>query len=361
MNSLDDVLNTAPCGFLSLADDGTVLVVNKTLSDLLGFDDAELRGQRIESLLPVASRIFYQTHFFPLILLHGRVEEVYFSVLSKSKTAVPMLVNAVRRERNGTTVTDCILVHMRQRDQYENELLEAKRIAEEAIRDKDAFLTVISHDLRTPLSSILGWTQILKSGDLDEATQVQALEVIERSVRSQSQLIEDILDFSRAASGTLRLHSTQVAPITFVQAALDVLHPAATAKRINLQANLDPSTALVSGDPERLQQVMWNLLSNAIKFTPEGGDVEASLKQVAATVEIAVRDTGQGINAEFLPHVFERFRQANTTATKRHSGLGLGMSITKHIVELHGGTIHAASAGEGKGATFTIKLPVTNA
>ncbi len=358
---LDDLLNTAPCGFLSLADDGTILTINRTLLELLGFSEPELQGHHVESILPVASRIFYQTHFFPLLLLNGRVEEVYFSVASKSKTAMPMLINAVRCERDGTNVTDCILVHMRQRDQYENEILKAKRIAEEATRDKDQFLAFISHDLRTPLSAILGWTQMLKSGELDEEMHSQALEVIERSVRSQSRLIEDLLDFSRIASGELRLDVIEVAPMTFIQAALDIIHPAVAAKQIKLQADLNPSTGFVSVDAERLQQVMWNLLSNAIKFTPERGHVQVGLKPVGSTVEITVRDTGQGISAEFLPHVFERFHQASSAATRRHSGLGLGMAITKHLVELHGGTIHAASPGEGQGATFTVSLPIASA
>ncbi len=358
MRLMDDLLNTAPCGFLSFTDDGHVVQANATLLELLGYEADELLGRHMESLLPVASRIFYQTHLFPLLKLHDRVDEVYFSLRSSGGAEIPVLVNAVRRERGGLLVNDCVLMPMRQRNQYEDEILHAKRVAEEAARAKDEFLATVSHELRTPLTAILGWARMLQGGTLDEPTAVRALDSIERNAESQNQLIGDILDFSRIISGKMRLDVGQVELASVVEAAIDVVSLAADAKGIRLQTTLDPKAGPVSGDRERLQQVMWNLLSNAVKFTPKGGRVQVRLARINSSVEISISDTGQGISPEFLPYVFDRFRQADQTTTRRQAGLGLGMAITKHLVELHGGTIRAESPGEGQGTTFVVKLPV---
>ena len=355
---MDELLNTAPCGFLSFADDGEIVMANATLLDSLGYDPEELRGRRVESLLPVAGRIFYQTHLFPLLRLQGRVEEVYLSLRAKSGAEVPVLVNAVRRERDGAVFNDCVLMQIRQRNEYEDEILRAKKLAEEATRAKDEFLAVVSHELRTPLTAVLGWARMMRGGQLSEAATERALAIIERNAESQSQLIEDLLDFSRIISGRIRLDVGRVELDPLVEAAVNVVRPAADAKEIRLEAEVDPRAGPVSGDPERLQQVLWNLLSNAVKFTPKGGRVEVRLARAGSSAEITVSDTGQGISAEFLPYVFERFRQADTTTTRRHAGLGLGLAITRHLVELHGGTIRADSPGEGLGATFTVRLPV---
>ncbi len=355
---MDDLLNTAPCGFLSFTDDGRVVLVNATLLDLLGFEPDELLGRHVESLLPVASRIFYQTHLFPLLKLHDKVEEVYFSIRSKGGAEIPVLVNAVRRERDGLVTNDCVLMQMRQRNQYEDEILEAKRAAEESTRAKDEFMAMVSHELRTPLTAILGWARMLRTGNLDEPTAARALGAIERNAESQNQLIGDLLDFSRIISGKIRLDVGRVELASVVESAIDVVSPAADAKGIRLQAVLDPKAGPISGDPERLQQVMWNLLSNAVKFTPKGGRIQVRLARINSSVEITVSDTGQGISAEFLPYVFDRFRQADSVTTRRQSGLGLGLAITKHLVELHGGTIRAESPGEGQGTTFVLRLPV---
>jgi PAS domain S-box-containing protein len=355
---MEDLLNRAPCGFLSFTDDGHVVQANATLLELLGYEAGELLGRHVESLLPVASRIFYQTHLFPLLKLHDHVEEVYFSLRAKGGAEIPVLVNAVRRERGGLTVNDCVLMHMRQRNQYEDEILHAKRVAEEAARAKDEFLATVSHELRTPLTAILGWARMLQGGTLDERMAGRALDAIERNAESQNQLIGDLLDFSRIISGRMRLDVGRVELPAVVEAAIDVVSLAADAKGIRLQTTLDPNAGPVSGDRERLQQVMWNLLSNAVKFTPKGGRVQVRLTRVNSSVEIAISDTGQGISPEFLPYVFDRFRQADQTTTRRQAGLGLGMAITKHLVELHGGTIRAESPGEGQGTTFIVKLPV---
>ena len=241
---------------------------------------------------------------------------------------------------------------------YESE--RAARSAAEHMSDmKDRFLANLSHELRTPLNAVLGWAQILRRGVKDEDDLKNGLEAIERSARVQSQLIADLLDTSRITSGKVRLDVQPIVPISFIDAALETVRPAAEAKCIRLLSILDPVAGPIAGDPARLQQVMWNLLSNAIKFTPKGGEVRVSLERVNSHVEIAVADTGIGIKPEFVPHVFERFQQGDLSTTKAYGGLGLGLSIVKQLVELHGGTVKAASAGQDQGATFALLLPIT--
>ncbi|MEH1835491.1 MAG: response regulator [Nostoc sp.] len=242
----------------------------------------------------------------------------------------------------------------------------ARQEAEAANRMKDEFLAVLSHELRTPLTSMLGWSKILRSKKLDEKATSRALEAIERNAISQMQLIEDILDVSRIIRGQLRLNVSAVNLISVMEAALEAVRPLAEPKDIKLNTILDTSVGLVYGDPARLQQVVWNLLTNAIKFTPKGGRVEVNLSVVCSQehqtahkyAQIQVIDTGIGISSEFLPKVFERFRQADSTTTRSHNGLGLGLAIVRHLVELHKGTIFAQSLGTGQGATFTVRLPL---
>ena len=232
---------------------------------------------------------------------------------------------------------------------------------ERASRMKDEFLATLSHELRTPLNAILGWSQLLKRDgheQIDPETLAEGLAVIERNARAQTQLIEDLLDMSRIISGKIRLDTQLVNPISFIEAAIETVKPAAEARGIRLQTVLDANAGPISGDPNRLQQVVWNLLSNAIKFTPRGGRVQVLLERVNSHVELSVSDTGQGISADFLPHVFERFRQADASTTRKHGGLGLGLAIVKQLVELHGGGIAAMSPGQGAGSTFTVSLPL---
>lgn len=240
-------------------------------------------------------------------------------------------------------------------------LLESERaargLAERMSSLKDDFLATLSHELRTPLSSILGWVQILRrSSDPEEVR--KGVDVIERNARMQSQLIEDLLDMNRIATGKVRLDIQPVQPISFIEAALETVMPSADAKQIRVERMLDPSAGPVPGDPGRLQQVMSNLLANAIKFTPKGGKVQVLLERVNSHVEITVSDSGIGIEPELLPHVFERFRQADGSMARQFGGLGLGLSIVKSLVELHGGSISAQSAGKGRGAAFHVHLPV---
>ncbi|MEZ4405600.1 MAG: ATP-binding protein [Polyangiales bacterium] len=243
-------------------------------------------------------------------------------------------------------------------------LLEAtqreRRRAEEANRAKDEFLSIASHELRTPLNAILGWARMLRSGALGPDKRERALETIERNARVQAQLVEDILDVSRIITGKLRLDVAPVDLSSVADAALDVVRQAADARGVRLSAVLDPDAGAVYGDAARLQQVVWNLLSNAVKFTPRGGRVQLRVRRVDSSVEVTVADDGQGIDPRFLPHVFEPFRQADASITRSHGGLGLGLAIVKHLVELHGGRVEAHSDGAGKGATFTVRVPVAS-
>ena len=238
---------------------------------------------------------------------------------------------------------------------------QARAEAEHANRLKDEFLATVSHELRTPLNAIIGWAHMLRHGRLDEAAVTRALETIERNAQSQAQLIEDILDVARAITGQLQLNIGPVDVAAVINAAVDAVQLAADAKAIRLEVTLEPAARHIQGDAGRLQQVVWNLLANAIKFTPAGGRVEVGLERVGASVQIRVTDTGEGINPAFLPYIFDRFRQEDATSTRRHGGLGLGLAIVRHLVEQHGGTVHADSQGQGRGATFTIKLPLASA
>ncbi len=234
----------------------------------------------------------------------------------------------------------------------------AREAAEESNRLKDEFLATVSHELRTPLTAILGWSRLLDSDSLDETVTKQAIETIWRNAKSQSQIIDDILDVSRIITGNLYLdlHPLELAPV--VENAINVVQPTAFAKGITIEANLDRTPAVVSGDSNRLQQVIWNLLSNAVKFTNSGGRVTIDMRQVESSVKVTVSDTGLGISREFLPYVFDRFRQADSSTTRQHGGLGLGLAIARHLVEIHGGSIQAESPGKGHGSSFTITLPL---
>jgi signal transduction histidine kinase/CheY-like chemotaxis protein len=248
--------------------------------------------------------------------------------------------------------------HARERDALLASERAARTEAEAANRAKDQFLAVLSHELRTPLNAVYGWARMLRDGQVRDADAKRALDAIVRNANSQVQLIDDLLDVSRVISGKMRLEVRSVDLGPVVEGAFDAVRPAAEAKGVGLHSVLDPRGGPVSGDPARLQQVVWNLLINAVKFTPSGGRVQVGLKRVDAHAEIMVSDTGQGIAPDVLPFVFDRFRQADSSSTRRHGGLGLGLALVKHLVELHGGSVAAESGGEGQGATFVVKLPL---
>lgn len=238
------------------------------------------------------------------------------------------------------------------------EQVQDRKNAEQANRSKDEFLAMLSHELRTPLNAILGWSRMMNEDQLPEDAKKRAVETIQRNVLVQSQLIDDILDVSRITSGKLKLETqpTELAPV--IEEAIETAMPAVNAKKIRLEKILDTGSCIISGDPNRLQQIVWNLLANAVKFTPKGGRIQIRLERVNSHVEIIVTDNGIGISPEIMPHIFERFTQADSTTTRRHGGLGLGLAIVRHLVEMHGGMVEAESEGEGRGTTFTVSLPL---
>jgi signal transduction histidine kinase len=270
-------------------------------------------------------------------------------------TLVSAIQSALRARRRQYQVKEHLAAEMR----AQAEAVEARQQAEAANRAKDVFLATLSHELRTPLTAVLGWARILRHMKVNDETAVHGLQVIERNAESQNQLIQDLLDVSRIITGKLRLDVRQVELIPIIEAAVDSVRQAMEARTIALDVEFETETALVRGDPERLQQVVWNLLSNAIKFTPKGGHVGVKLERQGSNVQIRVSDTGQGISPEFLPHVFERFRQEDGSTTRSHGGLGLGLAVVRHLVEQHGGTVSAESAGEQQGATFMVNLPIS--
>jgi PAS domain S-box-containing protein len=295
--------------------------------------------------------------------------EEYINLLQvKSYMIVPLLV---RKRKLGTivfasaqlgrhyTIVDLAMAEeLAQRAASAIENAQLYRQAQEANRIKDEFLAIVSHELRTPLNSMLGWVQIIRNRKLDETITSKALETIERNAQLQRKLIEDILDVSRIVQGKIRLNIYKVDLVIVINAAIEAIYPTSEIKDIQVESKLDSSVGKVMGDAERLQQVVWNLLSNAVKFTPRRGRVEVCLEQVNSNAKISVSDTGKGINADFLPYIFERFRQADSTTTRADSGLGLGLAIVNHLVEMHSGTVYAVSEGEGRGATFTVLLPL---
>jgi len=256
-------------------------------------------------------------------------------------------------------VADALVIAAAQREELLRTQQDARETAEAAGRAKDQFLALLSHELRTPLNAVCGWARILRSGQVRGDAAERALDAIIRNADAQVQLIGDLLDVSRVITGKMRLDVQSVDLDAVIEAALDAVRPAAEAKGIRLQKLLDPRAGPATGDPARLQQVVWNLLANAVKFTPNGGRIQVHLQRLNSHVEIVVSDTGEGIAPAILPYVFDRFRQADSSSTRAHAGLGLGLALVKHLVELHGGSVVAHSAGEGQGATFVVKLPVT--
>ncbi|HTN90644.1 MAG TPA: ATP-binding protein, partial [Sorangium sp.] len=250
----------------------------------------------------------------------------------------------------------------REAEEERQKLLESERAArdeaERVSRVKDDFVATLSHELRSPINAILGWARILRSRTQEPQTLARGLEVIERNARLQSDMVSELLDMSRVVSGKLRLDVQPVDLPAVIQGALEAVKLAAEAKGLTVVSSVEPETGSLRGDPARLQQVAWNLLSNAAKFTPAGGRIDVALRRAGACAELSVTDTGPGVAPQFLPHLFERFRQADASSTRKHGGLGIGLSIVKHLVELHGGTVEVASPGERMGATFTVKLPL---
>ncbi|WP_179228330.1 hybrid sensor histidine kinase/response regulator [Leptolyngbya ohadii] len=288
----------------------------------------------------------------------GRCTPFEKEYIRKDSSRIPVLIGAAVLEGKQAPWV-CFVLNLTESKRVEALLRQQTEELAKANRLKDEFLATVSHELRTPLNAILGWSTMLRSKKLDEAMANRALETIERNARVQNQLIEDLLDISRIISGKLRLNVRPVVLVSVIEAAIDSIRPAADAKNIRIQSVLDPDAGPISGDSDRLQQVFWNLLSNAVKFTPKGGRVQIRLERINSHIEVIVSDTGQGIRPDFLPYAFDRLQQADSSTTRVHGGLGLGLAIVRHLVELHGGSVRADSDGEGKGATFTVVLPIT--
>ncbi|HYK20103.1 MAG TPA: ATP-binding protein [Pyrinomonadaceae bacterium] len=357
-------------GLYTVDDQGLVTFMNPAAERLFGWTLPELRGRKMHdathhhrrdgSAFPIEECAGFQ------VLHQGKTLINYEDVfIRKDGTFFDVVYSSAPLQRDGKIaglvvvfrdVTDQKFAQQRLQQLLSREQL-AREQAESANRTKDEFLTTVSHELRTPLNAILGWSTMLRAGSIEPHNLERALEAIERNARAQAQIVEDILDVSRTISGKLRLDIKPIEMISVIKAAVDSVRPAAVAKNIQLELLLDPAADHIQGDGARLQQVVWNLLANAVKFSNQGGRVQVKLERHGEMVQIVVTDNGEGISRDFLPKVFTRFQQADGSTTRRHAGLGLGLAIARHLVEMHGGTIEAHSDGPSRGATFTVSVP----
>src|SRR5262245_12828363 len=349
-NFIATVLDAADCIVVVLDAGQKIVLANGAVQRILGYAPADVTGQ----LLSV---------FFPSVPALENTQQGENDWPTKDGVS-RLIAWSTTTLAPGLTILTGHDITERQRAEERRALsirLEASQHEANASAAKDEFLATLSHEFRTPLNAILGWTQILRSRRLDQVTTVRAYEAIERNAKTQVDLIEDMLDVSRIITGRLRLDMQPVLLTEIVEAALDSVRPTAVAKGVHLEYEKMPDNPVVSGDQRRLQQIVWNLLSNAVKFTPASGVVRVKLAYTTSEATVTVSDTGKGINPQFLPHIFERFRQAETMASRTAGGLGLGLSIARDLVELHGGTIEASSEGEGCGATFVATFPLREA
>jgi len=346
--------------------DGRIAYANAAALKFFGAKTSEeLIGRSPLDFVAVESRPLVESRIQRLLTQGGDLPLVGEEWVRLDGSTVPVeAISAAVPWRDGSAI-QVILRDISERKRAEEEksqLLASERTAranaEHASRMKDEFLATLSHELRTPLTAIVGWAHLLLRGKLEDGDLEQGLSTIERNARVQTQLIEDLLDMSRIISGKLRLEIQRILPASVVEAAINSVKPAADAKEIRIETILDAHAGPIAGDPARLQQIAWNILSNAIKFTPKGGRVQVILRRVNSYIELTVSDTGQGIAGDFLPYVFDRFRQADASTTRKMGGLGIGLAIAKQLVELHGGNISASSPGTGKGATFKVELPL---
>ena len=357
---LTALIESADDAIISKTLEGIITSWNKGAERIFGYTGDEVIGQPVTILIPEG-----QEDEEPAILARLRAGEriEHYETIRVRKDGTPiaisLTVSPIKGPNGDIIGASKIARDITEQRQARKELDEAYRQAEESSRLKEEFLATISHELRTPLSAILGWARMLRLGQLSKENAAKALDTIERNARAQAQLIDDLLDVSRIVTGKLRMDVRPSDPNSFIDAAVEAVRPAAEAKGVRVQKVIDTGLISIPGDPVRLQQVIWNLLSNAIKFTPRGGRVQIRSERVNSHLEIVVSDTGQGISPDFLPHVFDRFRQADQKASRQHGGMGLGLAIVRHLVELHGGNVSATSEGEGQGATFTVRLPIS--
>jgi PAS domain S-box-containing protein len=354
---MNELIDSLPCGYLAYLDDGTIVEANSTLCTLLGYGRAEVLGWHVQKLLPGGARIFQQTHVFPMLKLHGRVDEIYIGLLTKDGHRIPTLMNAVRREREGRFVSECVFLRMTQRNEWEEQVVMARRIAEEANAAKAKFLSMMSHDLRTPLHAINGFTTILRRGIQGPLTAEQQLSVdrIGAASRDLMRLINDILSFATVESGNLDVQIATVLVREAIERAENLIRLRLDEAGLSFSWSAAGDLAVLA-DADRLQQVLLNLLTNAIKFTRSGGTISVHCETNGDRVQIHVRDSGIGIAPEQLSRVFEPFVQIDPGSLKRADrGVGLGLSISRELVQAMNGDLRVASV-VGEGSTFTVEL-----
>ena len=340
--------------------EGRILSVNPWAARVLGYKQEDLIGLHIrDGLVPEYREQFDE--YLKGIRTNGFARGIMRVKTSTGETRFWEYYNTLRTQGVQIPIVRGMAHDVTERRQALAREKEARLEAETANRLKDEFLSTLSHELRTPLTAIIGWTELLIDGDLPADKQAKALEIIARNAKSQAQLIDDLLEVSRIITGKLRVNFNPCELRPAIEAALESIRPTAEAKAVRLECLLEPGSALVYGDVDRLRQVIWNLVSNAVKFTPRNGSVRVKLLRTDSHALIAVSDSGEGIKRDFLPRVFDRFSQADGSTTRTHGGLGLGLAIVRHLVEIHGGTVRAESAGEGLGATFIVSLPLMHA
>ena len=360
-NLLPSILESVRDFAIFMTDENGVIVIwTPGVEHVLGFTEAEFVGQNVEIIFTPEDRA---TGVPPAEMeraaREGRSEDIRWHV---RKDGTRFWGNGVAhpvRAADGTLRGFAkVMRDDTERKRLQDENQQRVEEAEAANRIKDEFLATLSHELRTPLNAILGWAHLVRTGDLEAEDTRRGLETIERNARAQAQLIDDLLDVSRILTGKLRLNLRGVELAEVIASALDASLPAAQAKNLRIESQIDNHASLISGDPARVQQIVWNLLSNAIKFTPRGGTVWVRLQRVHSSVRVEIEDNGQGIASEFLHHVFDRFRQADSSSTRSHGGLGIGLGLVRHLAELHGATVEVESPGTGKGATFRVDFPL---
>ena len=363
-------VESAPNSIIMVNKNGKIGLVNSQTEKLFGYKRAELLGESIEMLVPerfrrqhAAMRSGFMQN--PQTRNMGVGRDLYCLRKDGSEVPVEIGLNPLSTSEGEFVLISIIDITERKQAEKERDALlerelDARRDAELANRAKDEFLAVLSHELRTPLNAMYGWARMLASGTLDEAMQTRAIEVIERNIQVQSKLIEDILDVSRIVSGKVKLEPHRTDLVALLKTAAEMSRPSAALKQISIETKSESESVAVMGDTVRLQQVFTNLISNAVKFTPSGGEIVISIEERDGWARASVTDSGIGISPDFLPHVFDRFRQGDSSSKRRHGGLGLGLAIVKHLVELHHGKVSALSEGENKGATFTVELPLVN-
>jgi len=348
----------APCGLVSVRDDGVIVAANLTLAVLTEHVGEPLAGRSIETLLTIPSRIFYQTHVFPMVKLHGRADELYMTLRTRSGTPVPVLANAVRRELEGGAEIDLAILRIREREKYELELIRAKKAVEAASAAKSRFLSMMSHDLRTPLGAISGYAELIEYGVRGPVTDEQIADLvrIKRAARSLLGMLDDLLTVAREQDAQLPLRLEPLSVQAELRDAEATVLPRYVDARVRLVLEACSPELLVRADRDRLQRILLNLLTNAAKFTPNGGQVSVGCDVIADRAAIRVADTGRGIPEDMLERVFQPFVQVESADARREHGMGLGLAIGRELARAMGGDLSVESA-VGRGSIFTLTLP----